>query len=865
MTTDLSVSRIAKIDKSLLTKFGLSEFRPGQRAVIESVLSGRDSLCIMPTGGGKSLCFQFPAVAREGLVIVVSPLIALMKDQVDSLAERGIAATFINSSLSYAEQQNRCFEMIQGSYDLVYVAPERLRSSSFLRQLEQTNVQLLAVDEAHCISQWGHDFRPDYARLGRFRNRLNNVQTIALTATATTTVREDIVNVLELQQPDIFVSGFARENLSLAIDEVSSEVERDRELLKFLAKNEGAGIVYAATRKKCEHIDELLNSETKRKVGYYHAGLESEERKKIQENFIRGKTEIIVATNAFGMGIDKSDVRFVVHYNLPGSIEAYYQEAGRAGRDGLPSRCLMLHGYRDRFIQEFFIENSYPSPEVVETVYNFLRRIEADPIELTLQEIKDSLDLPVGTEGVRVCENVLEKSGVLERLDSGRNAASIRINSPLPSIVDFLPREAKTQKKVLRQIEKLMGNHNPDERFYFQVNHLADALKLKIESINRALRAIAALDVVDYVPPFRGRAIHMTDRKTPFSKLQIDFNELDQRKAAEIKRLDQVVSFARTANCRQLAILNYFGEKEGANCQTCDNCRQSPDVSSDQFDEKDAGSLYVTQVALSGVIRCKSRYGKNVVAQMLTGSQSKKIRGMGLTKLSTFGLLNRLKQADVNQLMEFLIDGKLLFLEEVQKFRPIVKVTPFGVRVMKGKSIPDFEQLFGANYQARLNRLFKNEKPVLTIPSETTNVETDQNSKTDSGAAPTSPDGPLDLEDDREKTETDSKDLAVDGLESDSKDPTKPSHYWTWHLFDLGYDLESVTAIRRMNEEEVISELVDASRHGLNVEMHWVLPIETVEQEKASDLEQINSLASHPLSSAQMQLLKHFRDSIERA
>ena len=351
-----------KSPKDYLSRFGLTSFRAGQGEVIDAVFSGRDTLCIMPTGGGKSLCYQLPTIAREGVTIVVSPLIALMKDQVDSLQEQGFAATCINSSLQPADQFARIDAMVNGQYKMVYVAPERLKSVAFVQAIAETNVQLLAVDEAHCISQWGHDFRPDYARLGRLRKLLGNPQTVALTATATQTVREDICKVLELEDPAVFVTGFARKNLALCVESPASNSQRDEHLVRFLQSTPGSGIVYASTRKNCEHVVELISGKIKRKIEYYHAGLDGAQRRSVQENFMTGRTPIIVATNAFGMGIDKSNLRFVLHYNLPGSIEAYYQEAGRAGRDGKPSTCLMLYAYQDRFLQEFFICLLYTSP-----------------------------------------------------------------------------------------------------------------------------------------------------------------------------------------------------------------------------------------------------------------------------------------------------------------------------------------------------------------------------------------------------------------------------------------------------------------------------------------------------------------------
>ncbi len=466
-----------------LTRFGLPSFRAGQLDVIEAVLAGSDCLCIMPTGGGKSLCYQLPAVMRPGVALVISPLIALMQDQVDALQKLKLRATFINSSLTTSEQAQRIAGMQAGEFDLVYLAPERFRSPRFVDAVRQSNVQLLAIDEAHCISEWGHDFRPDYARLGWFRKQIGNPPTIALTATATPTVRADVVKQLNLRSPRSFLAGFARPNLRFEVLSTRTAKDKPDVLTAFLEQTPGSGIIYTNARKRCEEVAAAV-SKAGRSAGVYHAGLLPDQRRQAQENFMRGRTEIVVATVAFGMGIDKADVRFVVHYNMPGCIEAYYQEAGRAGRDGAPSRCLLIYTASDRYIQEFFIDNAYPAPEVVAEVYDYLKELDDDPIELTQQEIKETLKLSVGAEGVGSCLQLLQKAGAIERLEPLENRAIVRLMSEAPTLQDFLPATATSQRKVLAAVERIVGDRRMED-FYFHPRQLIAATEMQLPAIAR--------------------------------------------------------------------------------------------------------------------------------------------------------------------------------------------------------------------------------------------------------------------------------------------------------------------------------------------------------------------------------------------
>ena len=400
----------------LLARFGHRDFRPGQAAIIETVLAGRDVLAVMPTGSGKSLCFQLPAVLREGCTLVISPLIALMKDQVDALQAQGIAATYVNSSLSPREQQERLQACRSGLYDLLYIAPERFRSARFVEAVSGMQVSLFAIDEAHCISEWGHDFRPDYLRLREAVALPSRPQVLALTATATVDVQQDIVQ--QLGRPDMqpFVYGFDRPNLVYRVLSLNGQKAKLQALQEMLvAQQDGSTIIYTSTRRAAQEVAAFLQ-ERGAEVLLYHAGLSDAARKQAQDAFMERPNGLIVATNAFGMGIDKPDVRCVLHFNLPRSLEAYYQEAGRAGRDGDEAQCVLLFSYGDVRIQEFLVEHNNPTREVLERVYELIAGMGPPGTGVQLSALSRHLGRGSSAMQLAAATRLLETAGYVEQL-----------------------------------------------------------------------------------------------------------------------------------------------------------------------------------------------------------------------------------------------------------------------------------------------------------------------------------------------------------------------------------------------------------------------------------------------------------------
>lgn len=550
------MSELLRVARATLKRcFGYDDFRPGQIDVVQSVLSRRDTLGVLPTGGGKSLCYQVPALVMPGVTIVISPLVSLMKDQVDRLTSRGVAAALVNSTLSADDVAKRLGQLARGDLKLLYVAPERFEASDLQRSLQRATIALLAVDEAHCISEWGHDFRPSFRRIAEVSERLGRPQVVALTATATPRVRADIVRQLRMRGARVIVSGFDRDNLHYSVRPCRGHDDKMPALLEALRAHAQPAIVYASTRSSVEHIAKRLTRAGVRAVPY-HAGLDDTHRHDIQETFMRGKVATIVATNAFGMGIDKSDVRLVAHFAMPGTLEAYYQEAGRAGRDGQLSHCVLLHARNDRCTHEWFIRGMYPDRGVVERVY---AQLAAGSVDARVERV------PTGRDAASAIRLLLRAGALTQR--NGIRSPRVRLLATPARIARELSTGDATDLPLLRGLWRRCGEA-------LMVGASIDLTSLSPISAREAKTSLLRLRSRQFVDvDGLDNELFLVRPDAPLASFSIDWVAIEARKSADLEKLQAMERYAYSTQCRRAFVLRYFGESRvRATCDGCDNC-----------------------------------------------------------------------------------------------------------------------------------------------------------------------------------------------------------------------------------------------------------------------------------------------------
>lgn len=564
--------RLGEARALLQARFGYPDFRPGQTDAVSAILGGRDTLVVLPTGGGKSLCYQVPALLLDGLTVVISPLISLMKDQVDALTARGLPATFVNSTLSAAEVSARMARVQRGEIKLLYVAPERFDLGTTAERLRAVGVRLLAVDEAHCISEWGHDFRPSYLRVRDVRERLGAPPTVALTATATPEVRDDIARQLALRDPALVLTGFDRTNLTYHVMPTKNDAAKDATLIELLgAHREGVAIVYASTRRTVERIATMLQRARVPALAY-HAGLDDEHRAEVQDGFMSERVRVIVATNAFGMGIDKPNVRLVVHHAMPGTLEAYYQEAGRAGRDRLPATAILLHAFPDRFTHEFFIKGALPERETVGLVYEACRRL-ADADGLVSAEpavLAATARGKVSDREAESCLRILARAGAVAVADASRTRAHVRLLATVERIrTELGASEHGLERELLRSLWRRAG-----ARLHDGIVADLEALPPGLGGAAGASPLLDALQARQFLVWRRlGEGITLADSGRNVDAWPVDWSGLERRRRGELRKLDMMQRYAYTDRCRRAFVLRYFGDAAARErCSGCDNC-----------------------------------------------------------------------------------------------------------------------------------------------------------------------------------------------------------------------------------------------------------------------------------------------------
>ncbi|MCX6168209.1 MAG: RecQ family ATP-dependent DNA helicase [Ignavibacteriales bacterium] len=656
--------------KEILQKFfGYTEFKPAQEEIISTILNGESVLTILPTGGGKSLCYQIPALMSPGFSIVISPLIALMKDQVDSINKIETVAAFINSSLDSHEIEKVLQSLANGKIKILYVSPEKISNRYFAERLKSLRPSNLFVDEAHCISEWGHNFRPSYRKIKEFVEfiGLNNVS--SFTATATEDVRKDIIDQLGLKNPKVFVRGFERENFHLNVIHTQHKKEKVAELLK--GRKEPA-IIYTATRKSAEEVSEFLRS-NRIDCTYYHAGLAAELRRMIQDDFLSGRVKVIAATNAFGMGIDKSDIRTIFHYNMPGTIENYYQEIGRAGRDGKDASIYLLYDERDKLIQEYFIASSSPSRQQIEDVYQLIcnsgkvavgnipdKEIPLDKNFLSLLAVK-KINHALTNASIKI----LEESGYIRHRSDFENKhygqfllEPNRLNQFAKSFTDA------ELKDLILLLAREYGSKIFNTKTQIGVDKLSRLLEISEDSIIDLLQTLGRAGIFSYDIPSLFPSVKLITPRIEAKYIQLNLEKARMLTEHAKSKLDKMVRYAFTDQCRFNYILEYFGQFDtNYKCGKCDVCTGSIQASATTLE-------YLEEIILQTIHESKKPIKKKNLIQILTG----KTDLASLKKFTTFNTCTHFRKDEIEISISKLVNSKL-----IHSINDVLSLTDIGI------------------------------------------------------------------------------------------------------------------------------------------------------------------------------------------
>ena len=607
--------------KALKKYFNYDDYRLGQLEIIEEILHGSNVLAVLPTGAGKSICYQIPALISDNYSIVISPLIALMKDQVDSLNKSSEVAAFINSTQSYYETEKVLQDINYGKIKLVYVAPERLENPEFAKRLKSLNPQFLFIDEAHCISEWGHNFRPSYTKLKDFIEFTGIKKVSAFTATATPEVVKDIVKQLGFKNAKLIIKGFERNNLFINAEITKKKKERCLELYH---QFKSPAIIYTSSRKKTKELAEYLKL-NKVKCEYYHAGLDPIIRKKIQEDFIEDRLPVIIATNAFGMGIDKKDIRLVIHFNSPGSIENYYQEIGRAGRDGNNSHTFLLYDESDVHIHEYFISNSYPTKEIIKKIYSAICDTAQIAIGMTSEKdiilgndyLKMHTKLDISVSILNSSLKYLEEAGYLKVNSAYKSKNKIRILFEQKRLKNFIKSTTNEfMREVLLNIIRNYGGEIFSKLVNVNLNQIQNETGMTNEELSETLSQLEYLSILEFSKADGKETISLIKPRVRIEDLKLNYKLINELYISSKQKLDKMVDFVYSNECRFKYILKYFGEDtENYSCDKCDNCLSSPGIS-------DSSVLYIKEKILELLSETKLELSEKQICNILIGKET---------------------------------------------------------------------------------------------------------------------------------------------------------------------------------------------------------------------------------------------------
>lgn len=644
-----------ELEKHLEELFGYSNFRPGQREIIETILNRQNVLAILPTGAGKSICYQLPALISERFSIVVSPLIALMKDQVDSIKITPNPTSFINSAMTFRESEEVLMNIAYGKTKILYLAPEKLENRQFADRIKSLNPNFIFIDEAHCISEWGHNFRPSYTKIKEFTDYLGVKNISGFTATATPEVAKDIIEQLGLIEPKIFVRGFERDNISINIIKTKKKKEN---CLQILAEHGTPAIVYTSSRKRAEAISEFLLM-NKIKSTYYHAGLLPEVRKKVQEDFINNKTSVICATNAFGMGIDKGDIRLVLHYNAPGSIENYYQEIGRAGRDGKPSHAYLLYDDSDMDIHQYFIRNSYPDKETIMGIYDSIcdfgkvavGNISSKEIPIDLDFIKITTQKQISRGIVYSALNSLEGGGYVKLISDLERKDSIQFLMDKNRLRNFVK---QTENVFFKEIILYLLRSFSQEIFLKEVRvsltEISSGTNIMANELTESLILLDNFGIISFYQSLSKDSARMLSPRMPAKDLKLNFKRINESFLNQHNKVEKMTELIHSTDCRFKFILNYFGEATSDyRCGRCDNCTTTVQLAPDT-------TQYIFELILRTLFESRDELTERQIISVLRGTVKKE----KYNEIKTFGVCRNYDVSEIRTVIFETISQNLI-------------------------------------------------------------------------------------------------------------------------------------------------------------------------------------------------------------